>query len=95
MRAAARQVSAIVAVDDMCASPDQVGYLLDVLPGCGLVIGSARPVLGRRGSSWTLDGLPEQSALALVAGDLGRPLTAEELPRPGAWRPRSTASHCT
>ena len=73
------QVSAIVAVDDMCASPDQVRYLLDVLSGCGLVIGSARPVLGRRGSSWKLDGLPEQSALALVAGDLGRPLTAEEL----------------
>lgn len=26
-----------------------------------------------------LGGLPEDSALALVAGDLGRPLTAEEL----------------
>ena len=73
------QVSAVVAVDDLRASPDQVRYLLDVLSGCGLVMGSAQPVLGRRGSSWKLDGLPEQSALALLAGDLGRPLTAEEL----------------
>ena len=31
------QVSAIVAVDDMCASPDKVRYLLDVLSGYGLV----------------------------------------------------------
>ena len=42
------------------------------------MIGSAQPVLGRHGSSRMLGGLPEQSALALVAGDLGRPLTAEE-----------------
>ena len=44
------QVSAVIAVDDLRASPDQVGYLLDVLSGCSLVIGSPRPVLGRRGS---------------------------------------------
>ena len=43
------------------------------------MIGSAQPVLGRHGSSRMLGGLPEDSALALVAGDLGRPLTAEEL----------------
>jgi hypothetical protein len=73
------QVSAVVAVDDLRASPDQVGYLLDVLSGCSLVIGSAQPVLGRRGSSHNLGGLPEETALALVGGDLGRPLTAEEL----------------
>jgi len=74
------QVTAVVAVDDIDARPDQVGYLLDVLSGCSLVIGSARPVLGGRGISHDLDGLPEQSALALIAGELGRPLTAEELP---------------
>ena len=73
------QVSAVVAVDDLRASPDQVGYLLEVLSGCSLVIGSAQPVLGPHGSSRKLGGLPEESALALIAGDLGRSLTAEEL----------------
>ena len=73
------QISAVVAVDDLRASPDQVGYLLEVLSGCSVVIGSAQPVLGRRSSSYQLGGLPEQSALALVAGDMGRPLTTEEL----------------
>jgi hypothetical protein len=73
------QVSAVVVIDDLTAGPDQVGYLLDVLSGCSLVIGSARPVLGSRGSSYPLGGLPEETALDLVAGDLGRPLTAEEL----------------
>jgi hypothetical protein len=73
------QVSAVVAVDDLRASPDQVGYLLEVLSGCSLVIGSAQPVLGPRGSSRKLGGLPEESALALIVGDLGRSLTAEEL----------------
>jgi hypothetical protein len=73
------QVSAVVAVDDLRAKPDQIRYLLDVLSGCSLVMGSAQPVLGGRGSSWKLGGLPEESALTLVAGDVGRPLTAEEL----------------
>ena len=72
------QVNAVVAVDDLHASQDQVGYLLEVLSGCSLVIGSAQPVLGRHGSSRKLDGLPEQTALALIADGLGRELTAEE-----------------
>ena len=72
-------VSAVVAVDDFSAGPEQVGHLVDVLPGCRLVIGSARPVIGRRGSSQDLAGLPDDAALALLAEDLGRPLTSEEI----------------
>ena len=78
------QVSAIVAIDDLRVSDDQLGYLLEVLSGCSLVIGSAQPVLGRRGSSRQLDGLPDESALALVAGNLGRPLAAEEVAAAGS-----------
>ena len=74
------EVSAVVAVDDFSAGPDRVGQLLDALPGCRLVIGSARPVIGRRGSSRDLAGLPDEAALALLAEDLGRPLTSEEIP---------------
>jgi Putative Ig domain len=72
------QASAVIAVDDLRAGPEQVGYLLDLLPGCRLVIGSDEPVLGGRGSSHRLGGLPEEAALELIAGDLGRPLTGEE-----------------
>ena len=74
------QVSAVIGIDDLSAAPEKVGYLLDVLHGCSVVIGSARPVLGRRGSSQDLPGLPGETALALVAGDLGRPLASQELP---------------
>lgn len=70
------QVSAVVAIDDLSARADQVNYLLEVLSNCSLVISSAQPVLD---SSRKLDGLPEESALPLVAEGLGRPLTAEEL----------------
>src|SRR5207302_1119015 len=78
------QVSAIVAIDDLRVSEDQVGYLLEVLSGCSLVIGSAQPVLGRRGGSRQLDGLPDESALALLADSLGRPLTADEAAAAGS-----------
>jgi len=73
------QVSVIVALDDLRVSADQLDYLLEVLSGCSLVIGSAQPVLGRRGSSRQLDGLPDEGALTLVADNLGRPLTAGEV----------------
>jgi hypothetical protein len=71
-------VRAIIAIDDLHADPDQLGYLLEVLSGCGLVIGSAQPVLGRRGRCQQLAGLPDDSALAVLSGGLGRSLTAGE-----------------
>jgi hypothetical protein len=73
------RVSVIVALDDLRVSADHLDYLLEVLSGCSLVIGSAQPVLGRRGSSRQLDGLPDEGALTLVADNLGRPLTAGEV----------------
>lgn len=36
------QVSAVIAIDDLRASQDQIDYLVRVLPNCRLVIGSAR-----------------------------------------------------
>jgi hypothetical protein len=72
------QVSAVVAVDDLHSRPDQLDYLLEVLSGCSLVVGSAHRLIGRFGSSRRLDGLSEEAAVALVADELGRPLAAEE-----------------
>jgi hypothetical protein len=82
------QVSAVIAIDDLRARPDQVAYLLEILPGCSLVIGSADPVLGGGSSSHRLAGLPEETALTLLADDLGRPLTGEEHDAARRWWPR-------
>jgi hypothetical protein len=73
------QVSAVIAIDDLGAGVGQLDYLFQVLPGGHLVIGSAQPVLGRRGRSRQLRGLPDESALALIEGCLGRSLAAGEV----------------
>jgi beta-lactam-binding protein with PASTA domain len=77
-------VNAVVALDDVAASPEQVSYVLDVLRGGRVVIGAARPVLDRRGTSQDLAGLQDEAALALLADELARPLGDEE--RPAARR---------
>ena len=75
-----RQRRLVVAVDDAPTDPAQVGYLLDVLPGCRFVLGCGTRVPVRGGSSHDLLGLPSDAALELLASDLGRPLTSQELP---------------
>jgi hypothetical protein len=74
-----RQAGAIVVLDDAPVDPDQAGYLLDVLPGCSVVLGCTRPVPVRGGSSHQLPGLPADAALTLLAAELGRPLAAQEV----------------
>jgi beta-lactam-binding protein with PASTA domain len=74
-----RQSRLVVAIDDAPADPAQIGYLLEVLSGSSLVIGSARQVAVRGGSSYELAGLPMDAALSLLAADLGRSLTDQEL----------------
>jgi hypothetical protein len=70
----------VVVLDGVTWDPDQLAYLLRVLPGCALVIGSERPSLGPRGMSPLLPGLAQDAAGVLVSQDLGRPLTGDELP---------------
>jgi hypothetical protein len=73
------QAGLIIAVDDAPADPAQVGYLLEVLSGSSLVLGSARRVAVHGGSSHPLAGLPVDAALSLLAAELGRSLTSQEL----------------
>ena len=75
-----RQAPLVVAVDDAPTDPAQVGYLLDVLPNCRFVLSCGAPVPVRGGSSHHLPGLPVDAALSLLAADLGRALTSQELP---------------
>ncbi|HEY5988372.1 MAG TPA: hypothetical protein VIV12_18640, partial [Streptosporangiaceae bacterium] len=74
------QVQAVILLDDVLLDPGQIEHLILVLPGCSLVLGSPRPVLGRHGSSLILAGLPDDAALELVTRDLGRAITSQELP---------------
>jgi hypothetical protein len=69
---------ALVLLDDVTLGPSQLREVLDALPGCGIVVGSDRPLLGRRGRSITLAGLPNNVALELLRRDLGRDLTGPE-----------------
>jgi hypothetical protein len=76
-----------------------------VLAGCSVVLGSARPVLGRRGKwqdlpglsdGWQdLPGLSDGAALALIANDLGRPPTSQELSACPHAKPEATARCCS
>lgn len=75
-----RQANLVVTVDDAPTDPAQVGYLLDVLPGCRFVLGCSTRVAVRGGSSHDLPGLPVDTALSLLAADLDRALTSQELP---------------
>lgn len=74
------QAGLIIAVDDAPADPARVGYLLEVLSGSSVVLGSTRPVAIPGGSSHQLAGLPVDAALSLLATELGRSLTSQELP---------------
>ena len=74
------QARAVVVLDDVLAGPAHVEYLLRVLPGCCLVLGAPRPVLGRNGRSLALPGLSDAAAVELLARDLGRPVLGDEWP---------------
>jgi hypothetical protein len=68
----------LVLLDDVTFGPAQLREVLDALPGCAVVVGSDRPVLGRRGRSITLTGLPDHQALEVLRRDLGRDLVGPE-----------------
>jgi hypothetical protein len=73
------QVTGVVVLDDVSYSPEQLGYLRRVLPGCALVIGAPAPALGVLGTSRTLPGLPEAAAVALLSHELGRFIPDSEM----------------
>ena len=73
-----RQARAVVVLDDFLTGPDQLSYLLRILPGCSLVVGSPRPVLRSPGSSHLLGGLPDAAARELVSAELRRNITPGE-----------------
>ena len=72
------RVHALVLLDDVTFGPGELRDLLDVLPGCSVVVASGQPVLGGLGRSVQLAGLDDDDALDLLGDSLGRrPIGAE------------------
>jgi hypothetical protein len=74
------QVNSVFLLDDLTVGAGEVGQLVANLASATVIVASTRPVLGRHGTSVNLPGLSDAAAEDLVAGDLGRPLTAAEKP---------------
>lgn len=72
------QARAVVVLDDFLAGPDHLSYLLRIMPGCCLVIGSPQPLLNPGGVSHTLHGLTEAAASELISSELRRTLAPAE-----------------
>ncbi|MGJ5899098.1 hypothetical protein ACSCBZ_45270 [Streptomyces niveiscabiei] len=68
-------VDGTVALDDVTYGAAQLAYLRQTLRGCALVIATGTPTLPE---AHALEGLSEAAATALLARDLGRPLSAPE-----------------
>src|ERR1051326_22105 len=66
---------ALVLVDDVDLSREDVQRLLDVAPTCGFLLTAERRVLFGEGKALALTGLPPEDALQLVARELGEPLS--------------------
>ncbi len=73
-------VRALVELDDVRLSRDDVGLVVNVVPSSQFVLSSRERVLWEEGPAFPLGGLDEGSAFALIERRLGRALTAEEQP---------------
>lgn len=74
-----RGCRALVVLDDVPPGSGIPNEAAAALPGCGLVIGSTRPVLTGLGGSRMLHGLSPDAALDLYARSLGRGIGADEV----------------
>lgn len=73
-----QQTRALVLIDDVGGSRDELTLLLDALPESAFVLAGAERVLWSDGMAVPLRGLPEEAALALMERELGRPLGTVE-----------------
>src|SRR5262249_766708 len=71
---------ALVLLDDVDLTRDEMIELINAVPGCAFVFASVERHLWGEGLARTLKGLPPDDALALIDRELGRPLIPEERP---------------
>lgn len=73
-------VRALVLLDDVALSREELGMLTNVAPSCLFLFCSETQVLWEEGPAVAVRGLAEPAALALLERRLGRSIAAEELP---------------
>ena len=71
---------ALILLDDVALTGDEVKTVLDAAPGCTFALAATARHLWGEGHAVALHGLPPADALALVERELGRSLTPEERP---------------
>ena len=71
---------ALILLDDVDLSRDEVEALVYAAPRCTFLLASPQRHLWGEGRALALRGLPPDDALTLLERELGRPLTAEERP---------------
>ena len=80
LRQLLHEVRALVELDDVRLSRDDVEMVANVVPNTQFVLASRERVLWEEGPAVALHGLSEDAATALLERRLGRSLTPEELP---------------
>ena len=80
LRAGLHEVRALVELDDVAFSRDELEMITNVAPDCLFVLSSERSVLLEQGPSVAVRGLPQEAALRLLSRRLDRSLTPGELP---------------
>jgi len=69
---------ALILLDDVELSREQVKVLMDLAPSCTFLLGSPKRCLWGEGKAIGLQGLPPDDALTLIERELGRSLTSQE-----------------
>jgi hypothetical protein len=71
-------LQALLLLDDVSLTTDQLTDLRSQAPNCTFVLATTERALWGQGRSLPLGGLPPEDCLALIARELGRPLTPAE-----------------
>lgn len=87
MKYALREKKALILLDDVELARADLELLMDAAPDCTFMLAAQSGHLWGEGHVLTLSGLPAEDGLALLARELGRPLSAAEDPVARAiWR---------
>ncbi len=78
MRSALSKKRALVLLDDLALTAEEVNNLLGCLPESAFLLASETPRLLSAGGSLPLDGLPLADMVQLAGREIGRPLTEDE-----------------
>jgi hypothetical protein len=75
---ALQEIRALVLIDDLMLTRDEIQIVLDIAPKCGFVISSNLQGFQSESETILLSGLPDQEALILFEKNFGRELIGDE-----------------